>query len=263
MSNLSLRLISGSVYVLLMVLAAVFGHPWLAISLSIITFLGLNEISTIAGKNNNQHQFINPLFLSGILLYAAVFLKRELSLNEIIGALVAQQICVVVLRHFLSTKSQVEMVSGTLYTWLPLLVLALVYPTWADDAAIYLLFYFITIWGYDSLAYSTGKMIGKTPVFPKISPKKTVEGTVGGILLTVTAMYLVNRYGFKLPINAVVVSGVTILFAIAGDFNESYLKRKLGIKDSGTIIPGHGGVLDRIDSIYYSAIPYVILVAIL
>jgi phosphatidate cytidylyltransferase len=123
----------------------------------------------------------------------------------------------------------------------------------------YVLFYFITIWLYDSMAYVVGKAIGKTPVFPKVSPKKTVEGTAGGAVVTVVAMSLLNTYWLELPVQAYVVSAVVIFFAIVGDFVESYMKRKLGVKDSGDILPGHGGVLDRIDSIYLSALPYLVI----
>jgi phosphatidate cytidylyltransferase len=113
------------------------------------------------------------------------------------------------------------------------------------------------------MAYAVGKAVGKTPIFPKVSPKKTVEGTAGGAVVTVVAMSLLNAYWLELPVQAYAVSAVIIFFAIFGDFVESYMKRKLGVKDSGDILPGHGGVLDRIDSIYLSALPYLVILFLL
>ena len=109
------------------------------------------------------------------------------------------------------------------------------------------------------MAYVVGKAIGKRPVFPRVSPKKTIEGTVGGAVITILVMSVLNIYWLALPIHAYILSGVVIFFAIFGDFVESYTKRKLGVKDSGNILPGHGGVLDRIDSIYLSALPYLVI----
>jgi phosphatidate cytidylyltransferase len=112
------------------------------------------------------------------------------------------------------------------------------------------------------MAYVVGKKIGKRPVFPKVSPKKTIEGTIGGIILTVIIIFIIKKYLIKIPENVVIISLVVILFGIFGDFVESYMKRKLGIKDSGNLIPGHGGILDRMDSIYLSVLPYLILISL-
>ena len=127
---------------------------------------------------------------------------------------------------------------------------------------IFLLLYFITIWLYDSMAYVVGKKLGRRPVFPKISPKKTIEGTIGGLILTVAIIVLVKNYFFDIPENGVLTSLVIVFFGIFGDYVESYMKRKLGIKDSGNLIPGHGGILDRMDSIYFSVLPYLILLSL-
>ncbi|MGN0909118.1 MAG: phosphatidate cytidylyltransferase [Succinivibrio sp.] len=105
----------------------------------------------------------------------------------------------------------------------------------------------------DTGAYFTGRAIGKTPMIPRVSPHKTMEGLAGGILLALIVMVLLTRlgwysdYGHDLA-RLLIAGGVTVLFSVVGDLVESMLKRMAGIKDSGRIFPGHGGMLDRIDS---------------
>jgi len=112
----------------------------------------------------------------------------------------------------------------------------------------------VAIWINDTCAYLVGSMIGKTP-FSRISPKKTMEGTIGGMLLCVAAIALILQYWFQWP----VLLGISLIAAItgtAGDLLESKLKRMAGVKDSGSIMPGHGGFMDRFDSLLV-AIPFV------
>jgi phosphatidate cytidylyltransferase len=106
-----------------------------------------------------------------------------------------------------------------------------------------------SIWINDTMAYIVGSFIGKTP-FSSISPKKTWEGTIGGALLAVLAVTLTGYYAFGFPVAALIIISATAAVAgTAGDLFESKLKRLAGVKDSGTIMPGHGGFLDRFDSL--------------
>ena len=110
-----------------------------------------------------------------------------------------------------------------------------------------------SIWINDTMAYIVGSFIGKTP-FSKISPKKTWEGTIGGAILSVVIIsWLSNLYGIGWWIMVPVICAV---FGTLGDLLESKLKRMAGVKDSGTVMPGHGGFLDRFDSLLI-ATPFV------
>lgn len=105
-----------------------------------------------------------------------------------------------------------------------------------------------SIWINDTMAYITGSLIGKTP-FSKISPKKTIEGTAGGAILCIAAMALL-AYSLKLNVMQVaVIAAIAAIVGTAGDLLESKLKRMAGVKDSGHFMPGHGGFLDRFDSL--------------
>ncbi|MCC6288894.1 MAG: phosphatidate cytidylyltransferase [Chitinophagaceae bacterium] len=112
-----------------------------------------------------------------------------------------------------------------------------------------------SIWINDTMAYIVGSLIGKTP-FSKISPKKTVEGTLGGIILCVAAMGAL-AYACKMPVMHIcIIAAIAAIAGTAGDLLESKIKRMANVKDSGSIMPGHGGFLDRFDSLLL-ATPFV------
>ncbi|KGQ20683.1 Phosphatidate cytidylyltransferase [Lysobacter dokdonensis DS-58] len=136
-----------------------------------------------------------------------------------------------------------------------------VVPAWAALALIHgsqpnghrwLLIALLVIWAADSGAYFAGRKFGKHKLSPRISPNKTVEGLVGGMLASVVIALAAAPFAgatvAQLPFVAIVVV-VTVLFSVVGDLFESLLKRHVGAKDSGDLIPGHGGILDRIDSV--------------
>jgi phosphatidate cytidylyltransferase len=263
MSNLALRLVFGALYVAIMVCGAVFGHPFFGVLMAIIGFLSINEMAVLAKKESNQHLWLNPAVFGGLILYITFIGSRELSLSAYIIGWAIQLICLYVSYTELKNKGTINYISTTLYLWLPLGMMAIWFMQNQEGNTEYVLFYLIAIWLYDSMAYVVGKSIGKNPIFPKVSPKKTIEGTVGGALVTIVIMYFVNAYWLNLSVNALVLAAVVVFFATFGDFVESYMKRKIGVKDSGNLIPGHGGILDRIDSIYLSALPYLVILLLL
>ncbi|MEG3134903.1 phosphatidate cytidylyltransferase [Rouxiella sp. T17] len=119
------------------------------------------------------------------------------------------------------------------------------------NGAWWLLYVMLLVWGADSGAYLFGKLFGKHKLAPKVSPGKTWEGLIGGLLTSALISWLFGRYA---PLNVVpatllICSIVAALASVLGDLTESMFKREAGIKDSGNLIPGHGGIMDRIDSL--------------
>lgn len=113
---------------------------------------------------------------------------------------------------------------------------------------------FILVWTNDTFAYLSGRLFGRTKLFERISPKKTWEGTIGGIVLTIAASYIISIYTDNLDTMYWLVAGALIaVCSILGDLLESLFKRSLDVKDSGTILPGHGGILDRFDAMLFAA----------
>lgn len=136
------------------------------------------------------------------------------------------------------------------------------YSSIENTFSLEVIFLFILIWSSDTFAYLVGKFFGKHKMAPKISPKKTWEGYIGGVVLTLVFSYFVEQYQPQLRGNWMVVGFLIAAFAPLGDLVESQLKRNFGVKDSGNIIPGHGGVLDRLDS-FLICVPVVYLYFIL
>lgn len=114
--------------------------------------------------------------------------------------------------------------------------------------------FFILIWTNDTGAYLAGRAFGKHKLFERISPKKTWEGAAGGLILTLLAAYLLNNYTTILNLKHwLIIAVIVVVFGNLGDLTESLFKRSVNIKDSGAILPGHGGLLDRFDAVLIAA----------
>lgn len=150
--------------------------------------------------------------------------------------------------------------------WRGVMGLFVIVPCWVainfirnanDGDGIYaLLFLFVLIWGADSAAYFVGRQWGKTKLAPRVSPGKSMQGLYGALVFTLIYSLLVLwlcHIPFKIWPWAVALSLITVLFSVCGDLFESMIKRKAGMKDSGNLLPGHGGLLDRIDSLTAAA----------
>ncbi|MDO8331771.1 MAG: phosphatidate cytidylyltransferase [Fluviicoccus sp.] len=133
--------------------------------------------------------------------------------------------------------------------WSGLVYLHQVSPWW-------LMYLFLLVWGADTGAYFTGRAIGKRKLAPAVSPGKTIEGMLGGLALTMVIMAAVGFYRELPLIRFIAFAGLslmTVFASVLGDLVESMVKRHAGVKDSGSIFPGHGGALDRIDSLTAAA----------
>jgi len=150
--------------------------------------------------------------------------------------------------------------TGLVYISLPLSYFILLFH--APLGRWWILFFLTVIWCNDSFAYVFGKALGRHKLCPSISPGKTIEGAVGGLASGIVAALVFNAMA---PLTGyggiVVIALVTGVLGIAGDLSESVIKRGAGVKDSGTIVPGHGGILDRIDSMFFS-LPAIYMLAI-
>jgi len=174
-----------------------------------------------------------------------------------------------ILQHNKATKQNqdialVKKIIGFIYITWPFILLTLI--AFYNDEGLFkplsVLGIFLIIWSNDVMAYFIGKRFGKTPLASKISPKKTVEGFAGGLLGSlIMALVLV----FTIPGIAwhwLAIGLIIGLFGPLGDLLESALKRKAGLKDSGSILPGHGGILDRFDAFLLAA-PFVFIYLLL
>lgn len=195
---------------------------------------------------------------SSVIINSAIYLLTFVMFAELMLSFRREE------RIELKTVLQVIFAGGIM----PLLLAALVRVGLRDNSAVYLLLPFVAAFSSDSGGYFAGKYLGKHKAFPHLSPNKTVEGCVGGLASAVLIMLL---YGLvlmilKYEVNYLYLSIYGLFGSLAcqmGDLAFSAIKRQYGIKDYGTLIPGHGGVLDRFDSIHFTAPMIEIMVLLL
>ena len=273
MSTFTTRLISGTVYVALIVLVLSLSMVWgLWILLSFFAVAGIIEFNRLTGVNRPYiFRIVLDCAAAVWLLYATAQYGMAISHGLAIFLPYLLYLLYVVCRStFLPHQAMLPSLSnsliGQLYIAVPLALtirLTLVVVPFSSmtqfDGSL-LLAIFIFIWVNDTGAYLVGSRWGKRRLAPSISPKKSVEGSIGGLLLVllsavVLRLLLVPELSW---LRILLIATVVAVFGTIGDLFESSLKRQAGVKDSGKLIPGHGGILDRIDSLLL-AVPAVYL----
>lgn len=272
MSNFLTRTITGLSMVFLL-LFSLWHDPWLFAGIFlIVTFLGVWEFYSLFSQSAIKPQKVYGT-ICGSTIYLLIFLLKEIDPDLPFPSWYIPLFTAMVL-FFLSfiyeiyrkEEKPLENIAvttmGVLYVALPLTMLNLMNsvdsPHFLGFPA-FLLGYFIFTWVYDTGAYLYGKQFGKHKLFERISPKKTWEGTVAGVvaagLFAIGISYLVTEIPLK---DWLVLALLVVVFGTFGDLSESLFKRSLKIKDSGNILPGHGGILDRFDTVFIST-PFVFL----
>lgn len=155
-------------------------------------------------------------------------------------------------------------VLGFFYIVVPLILLLIIAHTYSGDYRPHRVFGLLwLVWTNDTFAYLIGSRIGRRKLFPRISPNKTWEGTIGGALCAVGMAYLLSQYFHDYSSPEWLAFGVLVgIFGTLGDLVESMLKRSVGVKDSGKLLPGHGGLLDRFDAFLF-VLPFAWLVVMI
>lgn len=265
MKELAQRTATGSVYVIILLGAPLVG-PWVFFGVFLLlTLLTLKEFFTLSKLEGASPVWL-PVILMGIWLFVQQFLKYQTAINLRMETgfllLILLLFVIELFRDHQTPFLNLGMMSmGTVYIGIPMGLLPSILHHNAEatyNPAI-LIFILLVIWVHDSGAYIVGVSLGKTPLIKKISPKKTVEGLLGGIVLGFLSVLAFAQ--FSTPVSTAqlfILAAVIMVFANLGDLFESKWKRHLGIKDSGKSLPGHGGWLDRLDS-FLMALPAVYL----
>jgi phosphatidate cytidylyltransferase len=250
------RVITGVLGVPAFVLAIIKGGIFLEVVTALLLSIGVWEYNRLARTAGIKTSF--PLILCSSLLYfftqvLSVHFKHSFAVGEYTGFVL---FLTLIGSFFFRDKDQglegflpsvAANLFGVAYPGMLLTYIILIRGFSTPFGWQVLLFMFVTIWGNDTGAYFIGSLLGKTPLAPKISPKKTVEGALGGLVVGVLAGVGFGLV-FRLPLSILVLSLLIGIVGQIGDLFESLLKRGAGVKDSGWILPGHGGVLDRFDS---------------
>ncbi len=247
MSELLVRTITGIILAAAAVFSVLYFPVWLfKITIALITGIGTWEIFHLLSK---RFEGINPLFfgISGFFL-SIIFLFLPPFLIFFLIFLISFYTA----HRVYSLDTLTASVFGLSYGVFFISSLALLH----EQNKYLLLVLFATVWAGDTMAYFVGKTIGKHRLAPRLSPKKTWEGAFGSIIGSVFAGGLA-AYLFEIPEAIIPVLIASILMQI-GDLFESFLKRQVGEKDSSHLIPGHGGILDRIDALIFASVVFVI-----
>ena len=276
------RTISGAVYIALLLTSILFSTESFIILFGIFLIITIYEFCNLA----NLNKVFSILF--GVLLYSATLLishynkqttaflnttfNTELNLNvniqELDLILLAVTIvvsikCILFLFYDsvqkISTSSKYLYLLG--YITLPFIFIVKISFGTNNYNPKIILGLFILIWTNDTFAYLVGKSIGKHKLFERVSPKKTIEGFLGGAVFAAFAGFLISKFyiqpnpefSSKSILIWTIIALIVSVFGTIGDLIESKFKRIAGVKDSGSIMPGHGGILDRLDSVIFVA----------
>ena len=263
MVNVIKRILSGALYIALIVGAILLldNSPVMYLLVfPLLIVLGIGEMVTMAKSDESQSWLVNVIdMLGGVGLFVAFYMHYEGATIRSRALWLLPVAFYVIIRSLVQLyRPQQNAVHSLERSFFSLAYIAfpisLLNCIMSITAPRLLLGMFIFIWLYDTGAYCVGMLLGRHRLFERISPKKSWEGVFGGVLACVAGAYVTHNYFdefFQVPELTIWLglSVVVAVFATFGDLVESLIKRTVGVKDSGHILPGHGGILDRIDSL--------------
>ena len=268
------RTIFGIMFAVVVLGCLFMGGMFAAIMLAAVVMIGSTEIANLYSKGS-ENPLKNVVQTLSIMLYVflAVFAESPDTMEGSIF-IVPVFFNIPLLIALFSKKHDYIKVVGA--TWLSMIFVAFPcgimmmfyneYFIGTDKGWLLLMFSILLIWVNDIFAYLTGVSIGRHKLFRRISPKKTIEGSIGGAVFTMLFAYLLNRFVLNVfffdnylnDIQVLILALGVVVFGTLGDLTESMMKRHAGVKDSGNLIPGHGGILDRFDATFM-AMPFVFI----
>jgi phosphatidate cytidylyltransferase len=253
--NFIQRTLSAAIFAIVLI-AGITLHPigFLAVFLG-ITLLGTFEFYKLAKKANSSPQCVTGMLAAGIL-FLACFANTYLNSSSVFLLFSLTVVMIPIIELYRKKENPFANIAftflGLLYVALPFSLLNYMVFPFNDQQFHYeiLLGVFVLIWANDTGAYLVGVNFGKHRLFERISPKKSWEGSIGGAITTIGIAWLCSIYLSDLTlIQWLIIAVIVFVFGSLGDLVESLFKRSINIKDSGNILPGHGGILDRFDAI--------------
>ena len=260
MSENSKRLLVAFVGVPLILASLYMGNIFFLMVLAVIALVSQSEFYALGNvKGLSPNKSVGRLFALLILLSYYFHFEADL-----INVLILAAIVSMVVEIYAKNESPILNTSVTLFSLIyPVSLIGTLYPlreidpTYHDVGFNIVLAVFIGVWFSDTSAYYLGRAFGKHKLYERISPKKTWEGAIAGFTAAIISMFTMRQIGFLDPSFSVVdVSFLAIFTGVGGQFGdlfESMIKRDAGVKDSGSFLPGHGGMLDRFDGVLFAA----------
>lgn len=252
------RAVSGALYIVILIGCILHSQQAYQILLGCFLTLSVFELCKIFGLN----YFIPVVVAAFLYIYLTDLAFRPLT-DGILNATAIITLLGLVIYLFQSGQKEIPIYFKYLtllgYLIIPFIILNKIPIGVKGYNPKIIISIFVIIWTNDTFAYLVGKNFGKRKLFEQISPKKTIEGFVGGLIFGLLAGYLLSEYYIQGALMFwLIISAIVVVFGTLGDLIESKFKRVAQVKDSGKIMPGHGGILDRLDSIIFAA-PFVFL----
>lgn len=255
--NLVLRALTGIVFVSVILACIITNEYTYALIFCLIEILALSEFYNLIEKSAGVKISKSYNIIGGGLLFIASFLYFSgiTNFSVVFTPYICYLIFLFVSELFLKKKNPIlalaYSVLGQVYLAIPFSLLSYIVFSYGESYHyVYILALLVMIWVNDSFAYLSGVSFGKHKMFERVSPKKSWEGFAGGAICTIISSIIFSHYytGLSLP-GWIGFAIIVVIFGTLGDLTESLLKRTFNIKDSGNILPGHGGILDRFDSL--------------
>lgn len=255
MKNVAVRALFGAIYVGIIVFGVLYSPTMCLILLFLLGGLGVNEFLTITSPLTDSKSPATDMVLRSLDCAGALILIVTVWLNFYTPGVACWLVYLIVrlcLQLWITDRNAITSLAlslmSQLYIALPIALMSIPYRV----SPAFLLLLFVLVWVNDTFAFITGCTLGRHRLWERVSPKKSWEGFLGGALFTVAASmgaaWLMP--GLFLDLGHMCALGIVVTIAATlGDLIESMVKRTLGVKDSGHLIPGHGGILDRIDSL--------------
>lgn len=272
MKTFIIRSISGLVYVLLVIGSILLGKYAFVAVFGILSSYTLFEFYRLAQRGGNKPQTFLGIIIS-IYLFTSFFLfDYHIEKRSIFLGLIPMIILSPIVELFKESKNPVQNIAytflGIIYICLPFTSLLFIATPFDQNPNLFkpeaLIGLFFIIWANDSGAYMFGSWLGKTKMIERISPNKSWEGAVGGVFVAIViALVLFHFLDILEPLQVVILTVITVIAGTYGDLTESMIKRSFNVKDSGTILPGHGGLLDRFDSMLFAAPVYFAFISLI
>jgi len=271
LKNIYKRGISGSIYIVLILGSILLGKYTFFAFFALLLSYTLYEFYRLGKSAGNHPQVVLGITISVYLFVAFFFYDLKIIGEIIFLGFIPLLMTIAITELFQSNEHPVQNIAFTLlgiaYIAFPFSVLNFIISPYELNPEIYvpeaLIGLFIIIWANDTGAFIIGSLIGKKKMIEKISPNKTWEGAIGGAVFAVIISLVFYRFiGFLSPVHTILVTLFTVIAGTLGDLTESMIKRSFKVKDSGSLMPGHGGLLDRFDSMLFAAPIYYIYISL-
>ncbi len=254
------RIISGLILLPIVVFFIVFGGVPLKIAVLALSLIGMFEFYRAFHKKIKPVHFVGFIFAFIYIVFAEFFINENNMFNILVSFFLVSLLASLVFFHNDITIQDI-MVTFFGFFYVSFLISHIYLVREYTYGKFFIWLIFISAFGCDTGAYFTGMFFGKNKLIPSLSPKKTIEGAIGGVvvatLLAVIYALIIERYFVLEDVNTVLLCFITgiigSLLAQIGDLSASAIKRYVDLKDYGNLIPGHGGILDRFDSVLFTA----------